>query len=188
MQNDDVKTSDRKKERPVTHRALPQRAVNDGAFDAQLRQSVARLRDSLAQVLSAVGANVRVPHSITREFGIDKSMASKLARVVREPDPYAAALDVPGEEAMRIFSRSMRDAGAPPQTIEALRESIDSFQEMVRTHCGDRATLEMLAAGANQHAGPNLKQQQQQETFRKAMFRGASAIFGVQARVHICAD
>ena len=103
--------------RPPTHRALPPQPVRtDGAFDVHLRQSVARLRDSIAQVLSAVGANLRVPHSITRDFGIDKSMASKLARVVREPDPFAAALDVPGEEAMRIFSRTMRDASYAKST------------------------------------------------------------------------
>ena len=177
--------------RPPTHRALPPQPVRtDGAFDVHLRQSVARLRDSIAQVLSAVGANLRVPHSITRDFGIDKSMASKLARVVREPDPFAAALDVPGEEAMRIFSRTMRDAGAPAQTIEALRDSVASFQVMVRTHCGDRATLEMLAASAaSTHGnGASAKQQQQLETFRRNMYRGASAVFGVQARAQVAAD
>lgn len=172
--------------------SVPARTVpgaSNGAFDLQLRSSVARLRESLANVLDAVGANVRVPHSITRDFGVDKSLSAKLARVVREPDPYAAALNVPGDEAMRIFSRTMRDAGAPIETLTALRNSVDSFQDMVRTHCdGDRATLEMLAASALPGSKPSIKQQQQLETFRRNMFRGASAIFGVQARVQLAAD
>jgi len=63
------------------------------------------------------------------------------------------------------------------------------FQEMVRTHCGgDRATLEMLAASASPNGNISIKQQQQLETFRRNMFRGASAIFGVQARVQMAAD
>jgi hypothetical protein len=151
-------------------------------FDGELRDAMAQLRGSLADVLSAVGANVRVPHSITRQFGVDKSLASKLARVIREADPYAAVLDVPGEEAMRIFSRSMRDAGAPPKSLESLREAVDLFQQVVRTHCGDRATLGMIAGAAAQHPQ---KQQQQQEGFRRLLFRGSSAVFGVQARVHV---
>ena len=144
---------------------------------------MARLRDSVAQVLNAVGANLNVPHSISREFGLDKSMTSKLARVVRETDPYAAALDVPGPEAMRIFSRAMRDAGAAPTELTSLQDAVDEFQDMVRTHCGDRATLDMLLA--NSSAGDSRKQQRQLESFRKDMFRGASAVFGVQARVHV---
>jgi hypothetical protein len=55
---------------------------------------------------------------------------------------------------------------------------------MVRAHGGgDRATLDMLVANSS-HAGTR-KQQQQLETFRKNMYRGASAVFGVQARVHV---
>jgi hypothetical protein len=156
------------------------------AFEGQLRSTVARLRESVAEVLAAVGANLRVPHSITRDFGLDKSLASKLARVIREPDPFAAALDVPGEEAMRIFSHSMRDAGAPASSLESLRSSVESFQEMIRTHCGgDRSTLEMIVTAADTGAGKTQKQQQQLETFRRAMYRGASAVFGVQARVQV---
>src|SRR5262245_11702755 len=136
----------------------------DVPFDEELRTSLAHLRASLSEVLGAVGANLRVPHSISRQFGVDKSLASKLARVIREPDPYAAALDVPGEEAMRIFSRSMRDAGAPAQSLETLRDAVESFQQMVKTHCGDRSTLEMIAGAAT---GRGEKQQQQQESFRR---------------------
>src|SRR4051812_9324458 len=177
-------TSKTKAAAPI-HVAPPPGGANHNAFEGDLRATVARLRESVAEVLAAVGANLRVPHSITRDFGLDKSLASKLARVVREPDPFAAALDVPGEEAMRIFSRSMRDAGAPAQTLEALRESVESFQAMVRKHCGDRATLEMLAGSAGGAASQ--KQQQQQGNFRKTLFRGASAVFGVQARVDVAA-
>src|SRR5262245_16311084 len=160
----------------------PQVPVPDG-FEVQLRSTVARLRESVAEVLSAVGANARAPHTITRDFGVDKNLTSKLARVVRETDLYAAALDVPGPEAMRIFAHAMREAGASPAMLEALNLSAQSFQEFVRKHCGDRATLDMLVA--NSSDARTRKQQQQLATFRKNMFRGASAVFGVQARVHV---
>jgi len=154
-------------------------------FDQSLRESLAHLRASLASILNTVGANIRVPHQFTRQFGIDKSLAAKLARVVREPDPYSAALDVPGEEAMRIFSRAMRDAGAPQASLELLRESVESFQRMIRTHCGDRATLEMIVSSAP--TTRSAKQQQQLETLRKHTFRGMGAIYGVQTRAQLSA-
>jgi hypothetical protein len=172
--------------------AVPRHPPTSATFESHLRDSVAGLRESVADVLGAVGANVSIPHSITRDFGVDKSLAAKLGRVIRESDPYAAALDIPGEEAMRIFARTMRDAGAPGPKLDALRESVESFQQMVKTHCGgDRATLEMLAASAaSSTAGAvaSVKQQQQLETFRKHMFRGASAVFGVQAQAQVSAD
>src|SRR3954470_20056098 len=176
-------TSKTKAAAPI-HVAPPPGGANHNAFEGELRSTVARLRESVAEVLAAVGANLRVPHSITRDFGLDKSLASKLARVIREPDPFAAALDVPGEEAMRIFSHSMRDAGATPASLESLRSSVESLQGIIPTHCGgDRATLEMIVTAADTGAGRTHKQQQQLETFRRAMYRGASAVFGVQARV-----
>ena len=181
-----------RKNRRRVDAAVSGHVSSPASFESHLRHSVAHLRESVADVLAAVGANVSVPHSITRDFGLDKSLAAKLGRVIRESDPYAAALDVPGEEAMRIFARTMRDAGAPAPKLDALRESVESFRQMVKTHCnGNRATLEMLAASAaSSTAGAvaSAKQQQQLETFRKHMFRGASAVFGVQARAHVSAD
>jgi hypothetical protein len=164
----------------------PASAAPQADFEHSLRESLAQLRASLFSILETVGANLRVPHQITRQFGIDKSLAAKLARVVRESDPFSAALDVPGEEAMRIFSRAMRDAGAPQASLESLRESVDSFQQMIRTHCGDRATFEMIASSAS--PARSFKQQQQLETLRKHMFRGSSAVFGVQTRLQLSAQ
>ncbi len=154
-------------------------------FEDHLRSSLAQFRSALSDILATVGADLRIPHRFTRQFGIDKSLASKLARVVRESDPFSAALDMPGEEAMRIFSRAMRDAGAPEASLDSLRGSVESFQQMIRTHCGDRATLEMIASSAT--ASRSSKQQLQLETLRKHMFRGASAVFGVQARRQLSA-
>lgn len=152
-------------------------------FEQELKETLARLRAAMVDVLSKVGANLRVPQSMTRDFSLDKSLVSKLARVIRESNPYAAALNVPGEEAMRIFVRAMTDAGASPAVLGEFKQAVSAFSQMIRRHCGDRATLEMLAA--NSSSGQSQKQQQQLETFRKAMFRGASAVFGVQARVHV---
>jgi hypothetical protein len=159
-------------------------------FDRHLRTALARLRTSLSELLATLGPSHQVHATLTRDIGIDKTLAAKLIRVVRETDPYSAVLDVPGEEAMRIFSRAMRGTGATAASLESLRESVESFQEMVRTQCGDRATLDMLAATAVRGADTavSAKQKQQLETFRKQLYRGASAVFGVQVRVQISAS
>jgi len=160
--------------------------TGEADFQQNVRESIARLRDSVAAVLHAIHAEVRVPHSVSRNFGVDKNLTSKLARVIHATDPYEAALDVPGPEAMRIFSKAMRNGGAGAEVLDALEESVQIFQSVVQTHCGgDRATFDMLVA--NLSAAGTQKQQKQLETFRKSMFRGMSAVYGVQARVHISA-
>lgn len=161
----------------------PNMGRSKSTFDSDLRSTIGRLRETVADVLSACGGNAREPNAITRDIGVDKTLAYKLARIVRETDPYSAALDVPGPEAMRIFARAARSAGASTSILASLDQSVASFQEIVTRHCGDRSTLDMLVA--NSSAGSSPKQQQQLETFRKSMFRSASAVFGVQARVHV---
>lgn len=166
--------------------------LNEGAgFEHDLRTTLAAFRASLSELLASLGPIHQVHAVLTRDVGIDKTLAAKLVRVVREPDCHSAALDVPGEEGMRIVARAMRAAGASAASLESLRESFESFQEMIRTHCdGDRATLDMLAATAVRNAdnGGSAKQKLQIETFRKHLFRGASAVFGVQAQVQISAS
>jgi hypothetical protein len=152
-------------------------------FDTQLRSALGQVRGALSRIFAAISANVRQPRSISRQFGLDKSLAWKLASVVSETDPYSAVLNMPGKEAIGIFCRVMSGLGVPASALDSLREAVESYQRVVNTHCGDRATLEMIASAASAERSP--KQGQQQLNFRRSMFRSASAVFGVQARVHV---
>jgi hypothetical protein len=175
---------------PTTDVTHDQDLSDAGGFDHDLRTTLAALRASLSDLLATLGPIHQVHAALTRDVGIDKTLAAKLVRVVREPDCHSAALDVPGDEGMRIFRRAMQAAGASEVSLELLRESFEAFQEMIRTHCGDRATLDMLAATSvrNSDHAASAKQKLQIETFRKHLFRGASAVFGVQAQVQISAS
>jgi hypothetical protein len=154
----------------------------DNTFEKHLPAAFAGLRDALSQLLVAVRANVEVPNTMTRQFRIDKSLAWKLSRVVKADDPFSACLDVPGPEAMRGFIQQMSDIGAPAPLLRQLETAVDEFVSMIKLHCGDRATLEMMAASADNDSE---RKRQQLENFRRMLFRGASAAFGVQASLQL---
>jgi hypothetical protein len=152
------------------------------SFEHDLAESFRQLRSALSAVLTAMNANIDVPNAMTRQFRIDKSLAWKLSRVVKTSDPFDASLDVPGAEAMRGFIDQMAKIGTPRKVLEPLEAAMNQFLAMLEKHCGDRATLEMMAASA---AGPSQRKQQQLENFRRMLFRSGGATFGVQASLHI---
>jgi hypothetical protein len=153
-------------------------------FEADVKSALAKVRGALAAVVSSSGVDPDAPQEMAKRLDVDKNLAWRISRVIREPDPYAAVQHLPGDEGLKIFIRSTRKAGAAPERVELLRSAVDELGRVVEVHCGDRATLETMAAPLTADAS---RQQQQAEAMRKLAFRGNSAVWGVQARVQVSA-
>ncbi len=138
------------------------------------------MRRALAEVLTSVGADADQPQEISRQFGIDKTLAWRISRVVREEDVWEAVQHIPRRPSIRLFVDAMARHGAPEKPLETVWRALGEFERFVELHSGDRETLEMMvSAGARRSAGKRL------ESFRKAGFQASSAIWGVQARTQI---
>lgn len=148
--------------------------VDDG------KTAVHGLRRALADVLSSVGADADEPQEISRQFGLDKTLAWRISRVVREEDVWEAVQHIPRRPSIRLFIAAMSKHGATDERVETVWAALSEFERFVEVHSGDRETLEMMvSAGAKRSSGKRL------ETFRKSGFQANSAIWGVQARAQI---
>lgn len=94
----------------------------------------------------------------------------------KTPDALQATTLVPGTEAMDILLRAMSLGTEGEQAAAEVRRSFAAFEEMVRTHVGDRPTLELFMDGM-------MRGSRTLEVSRRLAFRGNSGIWGVQARV-----
>jgi len=147
-------------------------------FASHARQVVRALRGAFAELLASVGADPKEPRSISDRLGLNKNLAWKISKIVQAEDPLIVLQQVPGSSGLKIFLRAAEQAGVSESMLQAARDAIAEYEELIRVHCGDRATMEMMGSALS----PN-SQSQNDEHHRKMLFQGASYVWGVQARV-----
>ena len=152
-------------------------SLNDG------KTVVNNLRRALAQMLAGVGADVEEPQEISRRFGVDKTLAWRIARAIREDDPWASLQHLPTRHGIGIFVSAMNKHGATPEAVAALWERVAAFEQFVEAHARDRETLEMMV-----NVGPRRSSEKRMEAFRKAGFQSNCALLGVRAAAQIKAN
>ncbi|MBX3357707.1 MAG: hypothetical protein KF745_04690 [Phycisphaeraceae bacterium] len=151
-----------------------------GAFVIEARSVAQQVRRALAESLAAIGCDAAKPPGVSRQLGLDKTLAWKLCRIVTEEDPCGAIAMLPGRGGVKIVLESLRNAGAPDESVIAVQDALAGFDRMVEAHAGDRETLEMMLGVRNSRATAK-----RIEAFRKSGFQANSAIWGVQARVQV---
>jgi hypothetical protein len=158
----------------------PAPAMTAPGFIEDAKGVLQQVRNSLNALVDAVGADASQPQEMARRFSLDKTLAWKIARVVGSEDTWSAAAHIPGRAGVRTFIDALERAGAPRQRAESVREAMDSFEALIERHSGDRDTFEIMLGGISDQMA-----RKQGETFRKMAYLGNSAIWGVQARVHL---
>lgn len=113
-------------------------------------------------------------------LAVDKNLAWKVFRLMRERDRFAGGRFVLGPQAMGIFIKAAAQRGAAGGLIDDLREAAAEFEEVIRVHAGDRASFEMMlsAAGAEPDESTEI-------ALRRAAFRSNGYFVGVQARAQV---
>lgn len=149
-------------------------------FSDDCRQAVLRLRSAIRTLYQAVEADPARPQVVSRRFGLDKNLTWKVARVLQTDDAFEAVPLIPGAEGLGLLVRAMEAAGAPAASLEEARQAANGFEEMVRVHGGDRATLELLVNRRESPRGLELA--------RRQAFRGNRGVFGLQARLRVGAN
>jgi hypothetical protein len=141
----------------------------------ELADAVARLGALLRALTLAAGADPGKPQEVHRRFGIDRVLCWKISRIVKAASAEDALRQLPGEESFAIFIRAAERAGAPAADARQALEAAQALYKAIDTHVGDRPTLELLLDSVPRGSDGLL-------VSRKLAFRGASGIWGVQAR------
>lgn len=146
-------------------------------FEHDCQAALADLRVSLLELYGSVGAPTDQPQEVARSFGLDKNLTWKVSRLLGTPDATDALQYLPGAGALRILLRAM--GGAGPERVERVQGSYERLDDVVQRHLGDRSTLQLVLDGIGPGRAEPL------EVSRKLAFRGASGVWGVQARAKV---
>jgi hypothetical protein len=150
------------------------------AFEDHLRESFQQLRAALTEALASIDADPHRSRALARQLGISKSLAWRVSKIVGARNALDAVPHVPGQSALAALLGALGAAGVPESALQAVRDAMDAYDQMVAAHSGDRQTLDQLTAGmtGDGRAAERLEQG------RRQAFVGLGSTWGVQARVH----
>lgn len=142
--------------------------------------AVQAVRGSLIRLYNAVQADPAAPQEAARRFGLNKNLTWKISRIMGAEDGLSAIQHMPGPAGMDILLSTFEAKGAPVDSIDAVRQALREFDDVVTAHAGDREHLQLILDSMGlAGSGPRL------ESSRELAFRGNSGIWGIQARARI---
>ena len=150
-------------------------------FREDLRAALQSYRAAVIALMAAVHADPGTPQEVARRFDLNKNLTWKVSKIAAASDLYAAVPHIPGATGLAIFLRALKQAGAPPDLLEATRKAAGDFDRVIKVHTGDRATLEIMVNGLL----PSAVKRERDEQNRKLAFKGNSAAWGVRAKVQL---
>lgn len=149
-------------------------------FREDVRRVALQVRRVLAGAFDVVGVDPRRPIEVSRQLGLEKKLAWKVARVVTHEDPLAGISSIPGRSSQNVLIESLRKAKAPESSLSAVREALELFDDLVATHAGGRDAFDQLLAGLTRDA-------ERDEAYRKLSFEGNGVTWGIQMRARVAA-
>ncbi|MDX2147392.1 MAG: hypothetical protein SFZ23_07700 [Planctomycetota bacterium] len=138
---------------------------------AQLGEDVRR---SLAAVVHASGGDVDRPMSLIRTLDLDKTLASRAAKVVRIRDPLSALLASPAPTGLKLIADGAAKAKVPVHLVEDLRSVAERFESLIRLFPAGRAGLDAAIGGWL----PEGREQRSHQA-RQQVYKGMSSLLGV---------
>jgi hypothetical protein len=153
-------------------------------FPQQCKRVLQVLRGALATAVAELGLDPARPQQLARELGLHRHLTLKISRIVTGTDVFAAVSHVPSPSSMGGFLRALGKKGVSAGAIEGVERAMVAFDDLVRTHAGDRATLDLVASGFVPGGAPSEALFQA----RRAAFRANSATWSVQTRVHVATN
>ncbi len=149
------------------------RPASDADIDAQIKTVAEDLRETLSAVAVGVtGAAIR-PARLVRDLGIDKSLASRLARGLRASTAYELIHFLPAPTGLRIYLRAAAQAGVPRALTARAERAVDAFQALLDGLPGGRAALDTLISASVAEV-----RDRSERSAKQAVYRGMSTLLG----------
>jgi hypothetical protein len=152
-------------------------------FEAAANQTLMRLRQAFVNLMDQAGLAATKPLALARELDIDKSLAWKIHRVIHPETPMDVVRHLPGSSSIKRFINAIRAKRAEASDLASIENAISELERIIATHCGDRATFQMMMNSVAEEPS-----EQVTEMHRQELVRGASYVWGAHARVTVRAD
>ena len=158
-----------------------QPALEAMSFEAAATEVGCQLQEAINALLNELPDAGPAPTGpeLSAALGIDINLAWKLLIISRPGASLAGLLRMPGEGALRILLNAAKHRGVSAATLEQIRDSFASFDQLIDKHAGSRAALASLLSHVD--GGP----QRIDVATRRAAFRANSSMLGVQAAVQL---
>lgn len=137
------------------------------------------VKDSLVQMLIASGVDPTKTRQTARMLELDHNYVWPATKINNTDDILVVAEHIPTVKRMEVLCTACRKHGASEESIEAVREAMQQFEEMVKHSAGDREGFSDLMHGLSYDDVTS-----RQEATRKMAFRAQSSLWGVQASVN----
>lgn len=155
--------------------AVPVDLVDDAVvdpIDGRVAAVAAELRAQIGAVITALAGTPPRPVRLTRNIGLDKSLASRLVQAVRAPGDLPFLHAAPSPTGLRI----LLDRGAaelPPALLRSAAAAVDSFESLLDTLPGGRQGLD-----ARLGTGSSDLRRKREHAARQTAFKAQSLLFG----------
>jgi hypothetical protein len=106
-----------------------------------------------------------------RTLKVDKSLASKLYRVMNASDLAGIVTAFPGPRGIAILKSSLQKCGCSPARLNAFNSSARNLQRCIDDVDVNRETLCAIAAGGRDTDSQRLQQRKARQSARSAMAR-----------------
>lgn len=138
--------------------------------------SARRVQRLLKSLLAEVEVEQPRMSELRERFGLDKSVASRLARAIRSKDTGAAVRELPGTAMLERFVARCAELGADAASVEATRVAVTRLDAAIAAFPGDRTALVTALAGSD-GAGTASREPALSATKMRAARRGAYNAF-----------
>ncbi len=147
-------------------------------LEAEILAVASALRHNMEALVGSVAVGGSGPVALAHALGLDKVLASRVLKALRQQDAVAALYFMPGPEPLRSLVKAAERRGAPPAVATATRAAIDDFERLIDVHVGDRSLLDSILSAWIPDARAEFELRRKQ-----AAFKALSQLKGVQADV-----
>ena len=134
-------------------------------LQADLRSAIARLADEQVR-----------PASLVRALSVDDTLAARIVRAIRAPDPLVGLLESPAPGGLRIFLGKARAAGVDTDVCDALSDTITRFESLLTRFPERRSALDAAISGWV----PEVKERRERAG-KQAIYKALSYLQGCRA-------
>ena len=163
------------------------RPISEQSHDTFAAGAARCLHDLQTRVASIIGAVPNLepqrPVDLANGLEIDLKLAWRVFRLARAQDPFESARHVPGSAGFRIFLNAAAQSGVNAALLAPAETAYEGLQAFIDTHAGSRRDFDLMVAGLSSDGDGRLELEH-----RRQLFTGASAVWGVQCRVHFAVN
>lgn len=160
----------------------PQDDARQGAGqpDELLRRIGRQLASAFVSLLGPSGAGVRRPTELSRRWGLEQTLCTRLYQAMRESDPLRVLRRSPGVPSLRAVLDAAARERVDPEKLSSAQTALSELEELIHFAGGTKTKLDTLAARHCRDSRERIERNAKQQ-----VFRGMSSLLGVHATTSI---